>query len=216
MKLFHGTWLPSHEKHFLEWMVEPKNRVEVDGKLTYQHAKQVAALSFVKNWRCAVDIGGHVGFWSRHLVKRFERVHAFEPVEAHRECFVLNVDGATLHPVALGAAPGMISMWTEDGSSGNSIVKGSGDIEMRTLDSYGLEDVDFIKIDCEGYELFVLQGAVETLRRCRPTICVEQKPGRMTAFGLKGAGAVTFLEEMGAVVREKMSGDYILTWESAS
>lgn len=42
-----------------------------------------------------------------------------------------------------------------------------------TLDSLGIEGVNWIKIDVEGGELHVLQGAEETIRRCRPRVIVE-------------------------------------------
>jgi hypothetical protein len=38
------------------------------------------------------------------------------------------------------------------------------EVQMRTLDSYALEDVFLVKVDVEGAELEVLQGALETLR----------------------------------------------------
>jgi hypothetical protein len=44
---------------------------------------------------------------------------------------------------------------------------------LRTLDSYALEDVGFVKIDVEGHELAALRGAEQTLRRCRPLVLVE-------------------------------------------
>jgi hypothetical protein len=90
-------------------------------------------------------------------------------------------------------------------------VKGEGDIPMITLDSLALDEVDFIKADCEGFELFALRGAVDTILRCKPVIIVEQKPGRAQKFGLLETEAVTFLEDLGVgykVVKE-MSGDFI-------
>lgn len=215
MKLVGGNWLPDHEEHLGPWMMHPKNKVIIDGKHMYQYGKQLAALQNVKQWRTAVDIGAHVGLWSGHLAKRFQTVHAFEPVEEHRRCFGLNVLAANieLHPVALGAQAGSVSMKTEQGSSGNTQVAGAGDIEMRTLDSYALQDVDFMKLDCEGYELYALQGALETLKRCHPAICVEQKPKTLGNFGFKEPEAVQLLQSLGAVVRRHWSGDYMMSWD---
>jgi len=56
-------------------------------------------------------------------------------------------------------------------------------IDQRTLDSYNFDDVDIIKIDTEGYELLVLEGANDTIKRNRPIVqieCVEIQP---RAFG---------------------------------
>ena len=215
MKQLGGNWFPDHEVHMGEWMKAPKNQIIVDGRQTYQWRKQVAALGYVKRWDVALDVGGHVGLWSWHLAKRFGQVHAFEPVAEHRACFELNVaaENVTLHPVALGKAPGRVAMWSEPGSSGNTQVRGDGDIEMRTLDSYEFETVDFLKIDCEGYELYVLQGAVDMLQRCRPVICVEQKPRVLGNFGFKSPEAVAYLQAMGARVYQHYSGDYMMGWD---
>jgi len=75
----------------------------------------------------------------------------------------------------------------------------------------GLADVDFIKIDCEGYEENVLRGAIETIKRDRPVIIVEQKRDMATArFGLEPLGAVKFLQSLGYQVAQEISGDYLM------
>jgi FkbM family methyltransferase len=194
----------------------------VDGKGTYQIKKLRTAVGLCKQRRTAVDIGGHVGLWSMQLTKMFERVHAYEPVAAHRECFVKNVivkdavnarGDVILHECALGEQEGRIAIFTEKGSSGNSHIdaKVPGSIPMVTLDSMGHQEVDFMKLDTEGYEENILRGAVETIKRCRPVIIVEQKRDMAEArFGLRPRGAVTFLESLGYKLVKEMSGDYIM------
>lgn len=207
-----GVWLPEHETHLVEWM-KKRNEV-VDGKRTYQLHKLTAALGFVKQFRVAVDVGAHCGLWSMHLVKRFAAVAAFEPVALHRECFVRNVKGMYgLHQCALGETPGHVNIHTSNTSSGDSWVDGEGHIPLETLDKFALVDVDFIKLDCEGYELFALRGGIDTLKRCHPVVCVEQKPGRAQKFGLAETGAVDFLQSLGAKLRREIGGDYILSWD---
>ena len=47
-------------------------------------------------------------------------------------------------------------------------------IEIKTLDEYGIENIGFIKMDVEENELFVLKGALETIRKNHwPTIIFE-------------------------------------------
>jgi FkbM family methyltransferase len=46
-------------------------------------------------------------------------------------------------------------------------------IEIKTIDSLDLSDVVFIKLDIEGMEYQALQGAVDTIHRCRPFIVFE-------------------------------------------
>lgn len=213
MKRVGGVWLPAHERHMVEWMTKRNERV--DGKLTYQYHKLSAALGHCQRFRNAVDVGAHCGFWSMHLVKRFGFVHAFEPVELHRACFDQNIEAenVALYKCALGEASGRVSIATTPGSSGDSRVAKGDTVEMRRLDDFDFQEVDFLKVDCEGYELAILRGAEELLTRCRPVVCVEQKPGMPSRFGFAGRGAVSFLESLGAKARAEMSGDFILSWD---
>lgn len=214
MKQFGGVWLPDHEVHLIDWM-KKMNRI-VDGKQTYQYHKLEAALEHVKAWRTAIDVGAHCGLWAMHLAKRFDTLHCFEPVEAHRECLLLNLAGAPnvhVYPAALGEREGRVAIHTSTGSSGDSWIDGEGEIPLIRLDPLLLADVDFVKLDCEGYELFALRGGEETLKRCRPCVIVEQKPGNAQKFGLPERGAVDYLQGLGARVRWEHAGDFVLSWD---
>lgn len=215
IKFFHetGWWMPAHEKHMVEWMV--RRNEPVDGRLTYQFHKLVAAVEVAKGRRRAVDVGGHVGLWSAHLAKRFAQVDAFEPVQTHRECFVRNVihPNVRLHAAALGNEHGTVLLKVPDGSSGGTHVSDQGEeAPLHVLDEYAFDDVDFLKIDCEGYELHVLEGARETLERCKPAIIVEQKPGRAEKYALGRTDAIPFLKSLGAVLHREIGGDFIMGW----
>jgi FkbM family methyltransferase len=222
MKQVGGVYLPSTEQHLVEWMLQRNEWV--DGKLTYQFHKLQAAMKYVRQFDVAVDIGAHCGLWSMHLAKRFAHVYAFEPMALYRSCFKENVQGAyTLFDCALGRDEGTVAMCAPQGSSGGThvIPGGTGDVQIKRLDVVldPHQAVDFVKVDCEGFELFVLQGAEQMLRRCRPCIIVEQKPPKANGhkfaanYGLKTGAAVDYLQSLGAVVRQVLSGDYIMSWE---
>jgi len=228
-----GIWLPDGEQHFPEWMT--KNGEIVDGRGTYQIRKLREAMKHVKQFRVAVDVGAHVGLWSMHLAKRFQRVEAFEPVPAFVECFAKNVleKNVTLTQCALGDRQGAARLRIDPADSGGThLIEGPatlglpGSTRVDTLDAYFEEEayqaslgggelphIDFLKIDCEGYEHHVVAGARETLARCKPCVIVEQKPHKLGPnFGIKGTPAVDLLKGMGATVRDVLSGDYILSW----
>lgn len=213
MKQHQGIWLPDHEQHMIEWMT--RHGEVVAGRGTYQIKKIRETLKHVRQWRKAVDIGAHVGFWAMHLQPKFREVHAFEPVKAHRECLAKNCkpDNLVVYPYALGTERGFVGIKTTPGSSGDSRVVKDGDIGMRPLDEFEMQEVDLVKIDCEGYELKVLQGAVETLKANRPVVVVEQKPHVIAQFGYLRPEAVEFLESLGARRRAEMSGDFVLSWD---
>jgi FkbM family methyltransferase len=216
MKEAIGWWWPDGEQHMLEWMVDPRNKLELNGRLSYQGKKQLAALShasqhFGRPLQTIVDVGAHIGLWAYNLAPACVVLHAFEPVEVHRECFKRNVlaQNVALHAVALGRERGRVNVWSNPTSSGDSWVKGDGDIPMETLDSYHLGNVDLLKIDCEGYEENVLRGAEGTILLCKPVVVIEQKRDMAVKFGLEKQGGVNLLLELGYRVAQEISGDYI-------
>lgn len=212
MKQFGGWNFPDHEQHLIGWM--KKMNDVADGRQRYQGKKILASLEACKNFRTAIDVGAHIGLWSYYLAKHFEHVAAFEPVPEHQECFMANVlaENVVLYPTALGEKEDSVSMFTAETSSGDSWVSGPGSIPQVTLDSMNFLNVNFIKVDCEGSELSVLRGAQELILRDRPTICVEQKPGRAQKFGFRETEAVDYLRSMGAELKAVLSGDYVLSF----
>ena len=180
----------------------------------YQRKKYIKALEYVKQRRRALDIGAHIGLWSLDMIKDFEVVEAFEPVALHRECYVRNVKGSNLYPFACGDKPDRVSLGTpKEGFTGHTVVVPGDDVEVVVLDDYGFTDVDFVKVDCEGYEYFVLKGLEQTILRDRPVIIVEQKPENADRYGLKTDRALHYLIELGMLLKARLGGDYVLQWK---
>ena len=125
----------------------------------------------------------------------------------------------SLHGVALGASRGRVHMQINPADTGDThVVKAASartiEVEMTPLDDHGITDADFIKIDCEGFELDVLVGGRYTIQHSHPCIIVEQKQHKLAAnYGTKGTPAVDYLKQMGAVIRKEMGGDYIMSWD---
>ncbi|MFQ5774197.1 MAG: FkbM family methyltransferase [Kiloniellaceae bacterium] len=227
-----GVWLPESETHFADMILHHSKAGIVDGKGTYQLHKLRAALRHqpAERRRVCLDIGAHVGLWAMWLVREFARVHAFEPVPAHADIFAFNVpaENATLHRVALGQRAGTVSIEVPLVQTGGAFVAtdrpnpgtkynpaGAFDtwhaVPMATLDGFAFEDVDFIKIDVEGYERPVVEGGRETIVRWRPNVVVEQK-GNEAAYGEERDAAVAYLRGLGMKPLEVISGDWIMGW----
>lgn len=131
------------------------------------------ALTFVRQWRVCLDIGSNIGQWTRPLAHKFQSVVCFEPNPNFRECFQKNIseNNVVLHPYGLSDKEHSAS---QDFNS-TQIKDEPGDIKMRTLDSFGLTNVDLVKIDVDGSEVPLLNGARETLARNNPIINIEMK-----------------------------------------
>ena len=140
--------------------------------------------------RISLDIGADLGEFTIAMLASSRSVIAFEPrpAQAHDLAAMFDVVGAAVRveAVALSDKPGTTAMRvveTEPGRStidaGNKLGDVSGgnirsiDVPVKRLDDLSLDNVGLIKIDVEGHEIAVLQGATQTLARNRPSIVVE-------------------------------------------
>ena len=213
-RLVASIYLPLHDEHFAAHLLRGPM---VDGRGTYQLAKLRAALAVSPRRGLAVDVGAHVGLWTRILAMEFAAVAAIEPMPEHAECLRLNTahqPNVTLHELALGEeVAGKLSFERSEEGIATARVAVFGDcVPACRLDDLSLSGVDFLKIDCEGYELFVVRGGEETIRRDRPTVVIEQKKGRASRYGVDRLAGVALLRSWGAEVKWLMAGDYCLTW----
>ena len=179
MKKIHNFYFPDWDNHFYD---------QFNINIGYQEAHRNRALSFVEDFRVAVDCGAHVGLWSRDLLNFFENLYCFEPVEEFFDCLKRNVDSKNVefYNMALGEKyeDGTIIVTKNSGNSGLSHIcnENTGklkndenfeSIQIIDLDSLNLFKVDFIKIDVEGLGLKVLKGMRNTLQKCNPVVCIE-------------------------------------------
>ena len=137
----------------------------------------------VRNFNCVIDIGSNVGnhaYFFKNICNS-NRVICFEPLPDNFELLKINCSNCELHQVGLSSneTKGYIQI-TEpiDSNSGTAKISDSGiEIDLKTLDSYNLNDVSFIKIDVEGHELEVIKGAKNTINYSKPDILVETHLG---------------------------------------
>jgi FkbM family methyltransferase len=124
-------------------------------------------------------------------------------------------ENVELHPVALGNENSFVSMNVELENTGATHISNKTDslnkVELKKLDDYEFTNIDFIKIDVEGYENQVVLGAKETLLRNKPIIIVEQK-GFSDRFNETQFEAIDTLKSYGAKVIDQVVKDYILSW----
>ncbi len=217
MKQSHGFWFPSYDDHFPRML---EKSLKKDGVVRYQWRARDAAIAACEQKRLCIDIGANVGLWACDLVKSFNHVVAFEPVAEFRECFKLNVQGSnyTVEPVALGRAESLIEMNIVQGNTGHSHINpasmGKGTIPLKTLDSYNFENVDMIKIDVEGFEEEILAGAMETIRKNKPVIVVEQQKHEYKD-AIIDKPSIKILESWGYVVVDQVKKDWVLKYKGA-
>jgi FkbM family methyltransferase len=139
-------------------------------------------------------------------------------VAEFRECLIKNVTKTNLviRNEALGNQNTTCDMIITEGNTGHTHVDpqslGHGTTPIITLDSLELPVVNYIKLDCEGFEYRVLQGAEQTLQRCRPIVVVEQKPHDAYKKEYAQLAAVALLTNLGMSVMATVKDDWILGW----
>ena len=216
MKQSHGFWFPDCDTHFAKML--DKN-VAKGNQPVYQEPVRRISIQHCLHRNLALDIGANVGLWSRDLVRSFAKVIAFEPVGLFRECLEKNVSGNNffISPMALGDQDSKGTMIITEENSGHSHLDpnsmGTGDVQIVRLDNLNLQGVDYVKIDCEGYEYRVLQGAEQTVKRCRPIMVIEQKPHDAYSKDYGQFAAIALLESWGMVKLDQVRDDWIMGWQ---
>ena len=194
MKLVKGWWLPDDDTHFENYIT--------DGG--YQTIHRTSILNYIKQFKSelnnVIDVGSHVGFWSKEFTGVFKHVYAFEPMNEVRECYIKNIvkDNYTLYPYGLGSVEKKVKIQYEPNESGNTFITPSGnrEIEVYPLDRFQFNKIDYIKIDAEGYEIEVCKGAVKLIERDKPFIHIEMKKKVMNKVGLTQNTIYDFFESI--------------------
>lgn len=147
-------------------------------------------LPYICKSKIILDIGANLGnhtlFWSEHI--DYDKIYSFEPFDVNYKRLTNNV---SLHNkkeniVTINKGVGLKEGYTsvkefhEDNYGGTTLDPGIsdyGEIEIIDIDSFvdqnQLSQVDFIKIDTEGFEISVLSGMESTLLKYHPDLWVE-------------------------------------------
>jgi FkbM family methyltransferase len=160
------------------------------------------------------DIGAHLGKYVVGFADRLQgqgTIVAFEanPVTAAHLDEIVSLNGLSdlvrvVH-AAVGQQAGILSMTIHgDGcDAAQSLAAGAGpavEVRMTTVDRFVEESglvPRLIKIDVEGYELKVLEGARQTLLEHAPVVCCEIHPRQLDALGASAPAVERFLADAG-------------------
>jgi hypothetical protein len=190
MKNIKGWYLPNWDTHFENLLQQKNNRWE------YQQPQRDYALSFVKEFKTnAIDAGSNVGFWSKEMCEKFNQVYAFEPHPDNLECYKENLKefkNYTLYSNAISNVTDKeLTLYVSPDECGNASLNNLGVQEGNTnrkidfkelktikvlvkkIDDYNFNNIGFIKVDCQNHEKEVVEGAIQTIQRCKPVLCLE-------------------------------------------
>lgn len=186
--------------------------------LTRQHHRELIPIlrPLVPQDGVIFDVGAHAGQMAKLFAEMAPegRVYAFEPGAYALAILrpMVRMKGRrciSIHPIAFGAKPGALTLSTpikQSGSMGFGLSHlgegGEGqvfkhEVAVETIDRFvaqeGIERLDFIKADIEGWEMQMLLGAKETLSRLRPAVLVEAVDGYLARAGDSRAALWQFM-----------------------
>ena len=175
----HKGWtFPDIDSHF-------RDSVGEFPETTYQQGALDAAFKYIKKFNVAIDAGANIGLQSVRMAQKFNQVHSFEPTSVNYDCLfnnVKNFSNVQIYKTGLGEREesAIIKLPAESKNCGAfSIIDFNGyedpvlteQISILPLDKFQLLP-DFIKIDTQGFELFILKGAENTLKN-KPVLLLE-------------------------------------------
>ncbi len=162
-----------------------------------------ACVEHCRNQHCILDIGAHIGLVSlpiSQVIASKGTVYAFEPAHENRRYLKYHlkrnhINNVTVIPLLVGNINKEKVLFYELASDTgmNSVVpmQHQGDFRQSTKQQITLDYFcqkyqlcpNVIKIDVEGYELAVLQGARQTLLCHQPTLYLSIHPSHLKALG---------------------------------
>lgn len=133
--------------------------------------------------RVAIDVGAHSGLYTAELLRLASSVVAIEAIPELAADVERIYAKARVINAAASNEEGSATLYVPTGQPGLSTIAAGNPIAAATcrtvhvktitIDCIESGPVGFIKIDVEGNELAVLQGALDVLKRDRPVLLIE-------------------------------------------
>lgn len=146
---------------------------------------------YIKKTDVVLDCGAHIGYHALQMSKLCQTVHAFE---CNPRTYLLlkknvqHVNNVIINKCGLSDRLGKTTInYCADFNTGMCALNDNPmekpqqvqslnkkvNVNLLTIDSLEIGRVNFMKIDVEGYERKVIDGAIKTIHRCKPIMVIE-------------------------------------------
>lgn len=181
--------------------------------------------------RVIIDIGSNFGFHTLQfadLVGDTGKVYSFEPQKLiyYQLCgnIILNgYDNIEAYNVALGNEVSKLKMENLQYHSDNTINIGNAHlnaytdngfnwVDVKKLDDYEFENVAVLKIDVQGYEPNVLDGARQTILKNKPIIFIEVEKPQLEIYGWTEDDVFKRLSELNYNYKKVIDAEHLVDY----
>lgn len=148
---------------------------------------------FINKESIVVECGCHIGTHTLKIASLCNKLYAYEPMPDTNKVLnanikLNNIDNVVIFEEGVSDSIGQTKFnFIPDGNPGGSCLDNNpmGDlpymlpttrvinVKLTTIDLLNLDKLDFMKIDVEGYEPLVINGAMNTIKKCKPVIIME-------------------------------------------
>jgi FkbM family methyltransferase len=175
------------------------------------------AFVYVKNFNTAIDIGTWIGDSTWLMGNKFKNVIGFEASPVVYECCIKNLEekkmsNCQVHNLGLSNKKGTqylfnkgktFSGWISSLELTEENKKSGISVETDLLDNLNYENIDFIKIDVDSHEGFLVDGAKEFFKRNSPVVMIENKVSSHDRQSALMPDALAILKSLNYIMVEK-------------
>ena len=200
------------------WPIIDENSWEGQNKSIDLHK---TVLKHVKKNNVMVQAGGNCGFILNTFVKHFDTIYTFEPDPVNFYCLSHNVTNSNVFKMqaCLGNTKETVKtqqLITEGRPHdiGGVHINGKGFTPTLIIDNFNLPACDLIQLDIEGYELKALKGAVETIKKFKPVLCIEFCEKWLNRYQTSNSEIEKFLIDLNYEQTDEHFVDKIFTYKN--
>jgi FkbM family methyltransferase len=177
-------------------------------------------LPYVKNRNIMIQAGGNCGFILSTFVDHFNFIYTFEPDVVNFYCLSQNViaDNVYKMQACLGETNGTTRVQqlireNQPHDTGGVHVMGDGYVPLITIDSLNLPGCDLLQLDIEGFELKALRGAINTINKFKPVLCIELCEKWLNRYNNNSIEVFKFIENLGYTLVDTKGVDHIFVYK---
>lgn len=200
-----GIAIIEADTHICKW-------IEENGRLDHDQNMLPQLDNYIKEGDTVVDIGAYVGdhtIYYANKVGETGKVLAFEPNKDAFECLnhnLTNHKNTQCYYLAVGEKVGKISIDDSCVNKGMAYATQGSEVDVITLDLISLDRLDFLKIDCEGFELQVLRGGKRTIEHFMPIMLIEINDATLNRYGINRKEIFDLLTDYGYIYKNVYKG----------